>query len=265
MFAPRPSTRQPRSDLRRGFSFHYQFTKRNTCCIMVTMDERRKMGMESKNVYSVLAEVQSELSVPKSRKADKLGYSYRSVEDINAAAMPVCMAKGAGYYLTDDIVPMVCGDEVRWYLMATATFFVDGCSETVTSTAYARERTENRSQDPAQITGSVSSYARKYALCGLFAIGTGEDVDKSANDHAKEIEAMNKRPATETEMNRYFDVCEKFAQLKGKTVAEVMGAVNACRSMEQLGVAPDQTEYTAEQCRVATGIVKTWTLKSEDK
>lgn len=218
-----------------------------------------------KNIYAVLMKVQERLSVPKSRKADKLGYSYRSVEDINAAAMPVCAEMGCGYYLTDEIAPIECGSDVRWYLKATATFFAEGCSETVTSTAYARERTDNRSQDPAQITGSVSSYARKYALCGLFAIGTGEDVDKSANDHAKEIEAMSKRPATEAEMNRYFDVCEKFAQLKGKTVAEVMGAVNACRSMEQLGVAPDQTEYTAEQCRVATGIVKTWTLKSEEK
>ena len=132
------------------------------------------MADEKRSVYYVLAEVQHELSVPKGRTNKFGGYSYRSLEDINAAAKPVCEKHRCGYVFRDEIVPLSAGDDVRWYLRATVEFFAEGCSATVTSTAMAREEDMKKGMDEAQITGLASSYARKYAACALFAIDSGE-------------------------------------------------------------------------------------------
>ena len=133
------------------------------------------MADEKRSVYYVLAEVQHELSVPKGRTNKFGGYSYRSLEDINAAAKPVCEKHRCGYVFRDEIVPLSAGDDVRWYLRATVEFFAEGCSATVTSTAMAREEDMKKGMDEAQITGLASSYARKYAACALFAIDSGEE------------------------------------------------------------------------------------------
>lgn len=133
---------------------------------------------ECDRVEATLAEkliyIQNEINVPKSKYNDFGGYPYRSAEDILNAAKPVLAKYGCVCYLTDDIV--VRGD--RFYVEATAhlkDLFHFG--EEITVKAYAREVADKKSYDPAQLTGMASSYARKYALNGLYSLCDVKDAD----------------------------------------------------------------------------------------
>lgn len=142
-------------------------------------------------VRGTLANVQREISVPKSH-VNKFGnYSYRSLEDINAAAKPICEKYHCGYAFTDELVAV--GD--RFYVRATAFFWADGSDEMVTATAWAREELEKKGMDAAQITGLASSYARKYAACALFAIDSGEEVDALDNGRKAPVRKQPERNA----------------------------------------------------------------------
>lgn len=111
-----------------------------------------------------LLEVQAALKAPKNQFNRFGGYNYRSCEDILEAVKPLLKKAGLTMTLTDEIVHI--GD---WnYVRATATIFGDEAPVSVT--AYAREEATKKGMDAAQITGSASSYARKYALNGLFLI-----------------------------------------------------------------------------------------------
>lgn len=140
-------------------------------------------------VRGALANVQREISVPKSHMNKFGNYSYRSLEDINAAAKPICEKYHCGYAFTDELVAV--GD--RFYVRATAFFWADGSDEMVTATAWAREALEKKGMDEAQITGLASSYARKYAACALFAIDSGEEVDAMENGAPKRKDAAKPR------------------------------------------------------------------------
>jgi hypothetical protein len=128
------------------------------------------------DVRKALAQVQQVVSVPKSRHNDFGGFDYRSLEDIVAALKEPCEAAGISYTLDDEVVSV--GD--RYYVKATCTVFADGCRESVSTSAYAREAEHKKGSDDAQVTGMASSYARKYALCGMFAIDGGGDPDAAA-------------------------------------------------------------------------------------
>lgn len=121
-----------------------------------------------------ILEAQSNLKVPKSRENKFGGFSYRSLEDITAALKEPCQKAGLVYYMSDK--PEVIGDRV--YVCATVTAeLADGTGERVMVTAYARETAIKKGMDESQITGMASSYARKYALCGLFDIDGQSDTD----------------------------------------------------------------------------------------
>lgn len=250
------------------------------------------MADEKRSVYEVLAEVQHRVTCPKGRVNKFGGYSYRSLEDINAALKPLCKELRCGYIFEDEIVPKraddsgdptldkVAGkDTFRWYIRAKITFWAAGCSATVSATAYAREPVSKKGMDDAQVTGLASSYARKYAACALFAIDSGEEVDamdnggqcqKSRSDAkpAKPSGATTKRPvashepATKEQMNEILQLAWQFAELKGKTAVEVMSALNSSQSMAGLGVAPDAAEYDQIQAETAKRILASWVEKS---
>ena len=130
-----------------------------------------------------LGRVQSELRAPKDQYNSFGKYSYRSCESILEAVKPLLKEEGLTLTLSDD-VQEVGG---RVYVKATATASdAEGCS--VSSTAYAREAKEKKGMDEAQVTGAASSYARKYALNGLFAIDDAKDAD-ATNRHGKETPA----------------------------------------------------------------------------
>lgn len=122
-----------------------------------------------------LTKIQSELVAPKDLYNKFGNYSYRSAESILEALKPLLTKYNAQLSITDDVV--LVGDRV--YVKATVTI-TDG-KETVSTTAFAREPSEKKGMDSSQITGATSSYARKYALNGLFLIDDNKDSDTEEN------------------------------------------------------------------------------------
>lgn len=123
--------------------------------------------------------IQATLKAPKSQMNNFGGYRYRSCEDIMEAVKPLLKDTGLILTVSDDII--IVGDRV--YVKAIATL-TDG-TDSISTTAYAREPRDKKGQDDSQITGSASSYARKYALNGLFCIDDTKDSD-ATNTHGKE-------------------------------------------------------------------------------
>ena len=120
--------------------------------------------------------LQHEIKAPK-RQFNSFGkYKYRSCEDIAEAVKPILYDHGFSLILTDSIE--LIGN--RFYVKATAT--ITNGTETYSATAYAREEEVKKGMDGSQITGASSSYARKYALNGLFAIDDTKDAD-ATNQH----------------------------------------------------------------------------------
>lgn len=124
-----------------------------------------------------LNRIQKELKAPKGQKNTFGNYKYRSCEDILEAVKP--LLGEAILTITDDMVML--GD--RYYVKATATL-TDG-EQVAQASAFAREALDKKGMDTAQITGSTSSYARKYALNGLFCIDDTKDPD-ATNKHESE-------------------------------------------------------------------------------
>lgn len=142
---------------------------------------------------SILQQIQSELKAPKGQKNNHLHYSYRSAEDILTAVKPLLQQHEVSLIISDDIV----GVEGRVYVQATATLWLDDkdCEPLARSTGFAREALTKKGMDDAQITGSASSYARKYALNGLLCIDDTKDPD-ATNTHGKGEPSYKKKTQT---------------------------------------------------------------------
>ena len=143
-------------------------------------------------ILEKLLAIQSELHAPKNQKNTFGGYNYRSCEDILEAAKPICKAHGLLLNLSDDIA--LIGE--RYYVKATATIRDAESDESLTVTAFARESADKKGMDDSQITGTASSYARKYALNGLFCVDDTKDAD--TDEYAKQ----GKKPPEEDEHER---------------------------------------------------------------
>lgn len=130
------------------------------------------------NVYEKLINVQSELRAPKGQYNSFGKYSYRSCEDILEALKPVLQKNKATVTVSDKIISVNESDtSVRIYVEATASFIDTESMEKVEVTAYAHEGVGKNGMDASQVTGATSSYARKYALNGLFLIDDNKDAD----------------------------------------------------------------------------------------
>lgn len=129
--------------------------------------------MAGKAIYAALMAVQSELKAPKGQENTFGKYRYRSAEDILEAVKPLLKANGL-YLRISDTVELI-GD--RYYVKATVTVVDIATGDAESATAYAREQTEKKGMDAAQVTGATSSYARKYALNALFGIDDTKDAD----------------------------------------------------------------------------------------
>lgn len=141
-----------------------------------------------------LQEIQHRLKAPKGQYNSFGKYRYRSCEDILEAVKPILNEVGCTLTLSDDVV--LIGD--RFYIKATAHLKGEDTNEVVV--AYAREENEKKGMDGSQITGTASSYARKYALNGLFCIDDTKDADTDeyANQTAKkQAPAPTQTPAPE--------------------------------------------------------------------
>lgn len=135
------------------------------------------------DLMAAVARVQRAVVVPKAKYNAFGKFSYRSYEDIVAALKEPCAKEGLAFFMTDELVQI--GD--RYYVKSTAcVFHAEGGDGLLQVSAYAREDEHKKGSDDAQVTGMASSYARKYALCGAFAIDGQSDPD-----------AMEEQPAPE--------------------------------------------------------------------
>ena len=136
--------------------------------------------MEKRTIHEKLQGIQSSLKAPKGQTNKFGGYSYRSAEDILTAVKPLLAEYACTLVISDDIV----GVEGRVYVKATAVLAESESDYSIQVQGFAREAESRKGMDDSQITGSASSYARKYALNGLFAIDDTKDAD-ATNDHGK--------------------------------------------------------------------------------
>ena len=134
------------------------------------------------NVYEKLSHVQNEMKVAKNNY-NKFGkYNYRSAEDILAEAKKVCMKYRTTLILTDEVSRL----ENRFYVVANAILKDWDSCDSIQVRALAREEENKKGMDASQVTGSCSSYARKYALNGLFNLDDTKDAD--ANEQHEVIQ-----------------------------------------------------------------------------
>lgn len=130
--------------------------------------------MEKVTIYKKLLNIQKELNVPKGQYNEFGGYSYRNAEDILNAIKPLLWENECTAFFRKDVIEQV-GD--RYYLVATFDFVDISTGEKITVEARAREEEKKKGMDASQITGAASSYARKYALNGIFLIDDAKDAD----------------------------------------------------------------------------------------
>ena len=154
-------------------------------------------------VYAKLLLVQKRLNAPKSKFNKFGGYNYRSCEDILEGAKPLLDEVGATLILSDEITQIAD----RIYIKATATFADTETGEVVTNTAFAREPLDVKGMSAPQITGASSTYARKYALNGLFCIDdtVDDDTEELKNEKENRQKAqknINKPVKSEEQLNK---------------------------------------------------------------
>lgn len=138
------------------------------------------------NIYEKLMKVQSELKAPKNQRNNFGGYNYRSCEDILEAVKPILKENGLTLTIKDDIVNI----GTRYYIVAIAELIDIESGDKITTQAQARESETKKGMDDSQITGTASSYARKYCLNGLFLIDDTKDAD--TDEYKKLTEEITK-------------------------------------------------------------------------
>ena len=147
---------------------------------------------EKESIFKKLLTIQSKLKAPKGQYNEYGKYYYRSCEDIFEAVKPLLAETGTALVMKDEIVEV----NGRFYVKATAVLMTE--DEEITNSAYAREEETKKGMDASQITGSCSTYARKYALNGLFLIDDTRDADTMDNrEEAKKEQPKKEEPKKE--------------------------------------------------------------------
>ena len=183
------------------------------------------------NIYEKLTAIQNALKAPKDAENKFGNYKYRTIDGINEALKPLLESYNASVTLTDELVLI----RDRYYVVATATF-VDSeevgemsCYKTIKSVAYAREPENKKGSDESQITGAAATYARKYALTGLFLLDNSAD-DPDTTNKGETTTAPKKTTAKKTapaQAQSY--ICAKCGAQVDKEFAEaVTAALGKC-------------------------------------
>lgn len=145
--------------------------------------------MEQQTITQKLATIQQKLKAPKSQYNSFGEYAYRNAEDILEAVKPLCAETGTLVLLSDEIINI----GRRFYVKATAALIDAETQAQITVSANAREEEKKKGMDDSQVTGASSSYARKYALSGLFAIDDTKDSDTTNTTGADKNAAKGKQ------------------------------------------------------------------------
>lgn len=169
---------------------------------------------ETKSIYKKLSKVQKELKAPKGQWNTYGKYNYRSAEDILEAVKPLLVENELMLIMSDKPKMM----ENSWvYIEATVLLLnLENTEERLEVSAYAREAETKKGMDLSQITGSASSYARKYALNGLFAIDDTKDSD--TDEQRNQIEATPVEPSENDPMGQkdILFIMERAIELHGE-------------------------------------------------
>ena len=198
-------------------------------------------------VREKLLAVQAELKTPKGQTNSFGKYKYRSCEDILESVKPLLKKYNATLVISDSLE--LIGE--RYYIKATATFQDVETDGIIENTAYARESAEKKGMDDSQVTGATSSYARKYALNGLFLIDDTKDADtdefrnqqksKEERDFDKKVEKDKKSTISAKDQETLKNVCEKKGykvdEIFNKPLAQLTGEeyVTALQKLNTLG------------------------------
>lgn len=169
-----------------------------------------------------LIAIQSELKAPKSQFNKFGGYKYRKAEDILEAVKPLLNKQKCTLTITDDIV--MVGNRI--YVKATATIKNEK-GECETTTGWAREEETKKGMDGSQITGASSSYARKYALNGLFAIDDNADSDTTNDGQHQEAQQQTQTQKPNTQQ-------PESSQYHPSDLNEGLGYLSRCVSKDNL-------------------------------
>ena len=180
------------------------------------------------SICDKLRAVQQKLKAPKNQYNSFGKYRYRSCEDILEGVKPLLEEVGATIVLTDIIEQI--GD--RFYIKATATF-MDGL-DIICNTAYARESDDKKGMDASQITGTASSYARKYALNGLLLIDDTKDADTDEN-HNEAVGRSRSEGAKKAAATREQNAADNANQIISEKDVKVLQEL-----MAKKGINPDQ-------------------------
>jgi hypothetical protein len=187
----------------------------------------------------ILNKIQKELKAPKGQRNTFGNYNYRSCEDILEAVKP--LLGESTLTLSDEIV--MFGD--RFYVKATATLNEKGTfgsASGASCSAFARESLEKKGMDTAQITGAASSYARKYALNGLFCIDDTKDADTTNNsenpagyiDDKQKSQILDYFAELNVKQDKFFEYM-KIKSLEEMTKADFPKAITALENARKKG------------------------------
>lgn len=157
---------------------------------------------------NAIISIQSELKAPKGQFNSFGRYKYRSCEDILEAVKPLLHKYSCSLNISDEVV--MVGD--RFYVKSTATLRKDTGEVISSSVAFAREDESKKGMDGAQVTGAASSYARKYALNGLFCIDDTKDAD--TDEYTKNTKPEKETAENDKNLNLYIQLEKKLTESK---------------------------------------------------
>lgn len=186
------------------------------------MSETKK----TKGRYEILAEIQEELNVPKDKYNSYGGFSYRSYEDIVEAVKPICKKHRTTLVVTDEIIEVGGWHYVK--AVASIVFWDVDLEHPITVTACAREAESKKGSDVSQVTGMASTYARKYALCGLFSIDGQDDADAMNNTPQK----PSKRASEPVKFSPKAELWEILQREAGKLGFDPMDGIKAMKGWD---------------------------------
>lgn len=186
-----------------------------------------------------LSNIQIELKAPKNQFNKFGGYKYRNCEDILEAVKPICHKNRTSLTLDDELV--LLGD--RYYIRAVAKLYDWDSEITITTSALARETSSKKGMDESQITGSASSYARKYALNGLFNIDDTKDMD--TNELSEETKNRKQQSSKNTKKDDTKDksiiIYNYYKEHKDTFGKVLIGVLNGRKNVQEL------TEHEKDQ------------------
>ncbi|WBY92838.1 ERF family protein [Enterococcus casseliflavus] len=184
----------------------------------------------------------TELKAPKRQRNNFGKYNYRSAEDILEAVKPLANNYGLVPKLSDE--PVMIGD---WhYIKATASIKDVKTGEEEIATAYAREPLAKKGMDESQITGTASSYARKYAMNGLYQIDDTKDAD--TDEYTEQVKQATPKPITKTQqqaLQKRSDEIAELAKLESKNFFDQI-------TEKKIGYSVDISKINTEQLATLT-------------